>query len=73
MEFRFPAAFLLAYLAGSIPTSIIVCRFLKGIDIRKVGSGNAGATNVYRVMGLKVAVFVLAVDALKGVFGVFVP
>jgi glycerol-3-phosphate acyltransferase PlsY len=67
------AAFLLAYLVGSIPTSIIVCRLLKGIDIRKFGSGNAGATNVYRVAGLKIAVFVLAIDALKGVFGVSIP
>jgi acyl phosphate:glycerol-3-phosphate acyltransferase len=65
--------FALAYLAGSIPTSIIVCRALKGIDIRQHGSGNAGATNVYRVMGLKVALFVLTVDALKGAFGVFLP
>lgn len=64
---------ILAYFAGSLPTSIIVCRQLKGIDIRQHGSGNAGATNVYRVMGLKVALFVLAVDAAKGVFGVWIP
>lgn len=66
-------AYILAYLTGSIPTSILTCRALKGIDIRKFGSGNAGATNVYRIMGLKVALFVLAVDALKGVAGVFLP
>ncbi|MFH0919997.1 MAG: glycerol-3-phosphate 1-O-acyltransferase PlsY [Fibrobacterota bacterium] len=65
--------YILAYLAGSIPTSIITCRVLKGIDIREHGSGNAGATNVYRVMGFKVALFVLVIDALKGVFGVLLP
>lgn len=58
------------YLLGSIPTSIIVCKKLKNIDIREHGSGNAGATNVYRVMGLKVALFVLAMDALKGAIAV---
>lgn len=66
-------AFVLAYLVGSIPFSIITCKVLKGIDIREHGSGNAGATNVYRIMGFKVALFVLILDALKGVFGVFVP
>jgi glycerol-3-phosphate acyltransferase PlsY len=60
----------LCYLAGSIPTSIIVCKLLKGIDIRQHGSGNAGATNVYRVMGFKVALLVLFIDALKGAFAV---
>ena len=65
--------YILAYLTGSIPTSIITCRVLKGIDIREHGSGNAGATNVYRVMGFKVALFVLTVDALKGAFGVMLP
>ena len=62
--------FTLCYLAGSIPTSIIVCRLLKNIDIREHGSGNAGATNVYRVMGLKIALLVLAIDALKGALAV---
>jgi acyl phosphate:glycerol-3-phosphate acyltransferase len=73
MEWKLMAAFSLAYLVGSFPTSIVICRALKGIDIRCFGSGNAGATNVYRVMGLKVALLVLFTDALKGVFGVFVP
>ncbi|MBL8028873.1 MAG: glycerol-3-phosphate 1-O-acyltransferase PlsY [Fibrobacteres bacterium] len=62
----------ICYLLGSIPTSIIVCKKLKNIDIREHGSGNAGATNVYRVMGLKVALFVLAIDALKGAVAVIV-
>jgi len=57
---------ILSYLAGSIPTSIIVSRVLGGIDIRDYGSGNAGATNVYRVLGWKPALFVILVDAGKG-------
>lgn len=62
----------LAYLIGSIPTSIWTCKILKGIDIRKHGSGNAGATNVYRIMGIKVALFVGISDTLKGVLSVFI-
>ena len=41
----------LSYLVGSIPTSILAARWLRGIDIRQHGSGNAGATNVFRVLG----------------------
>ena len=40
-----------SYVTGSIPTSIIVSKVFKGIDIREHGSGNAGATNVFRVLG----------------------
>lgn len=54
-----------AYLLGSIPTGYLVAR-AKGIDIRKVGSGNIGATNAFRVLGRPAGIFVLAVDALKG-------
>jgi glycerol-3-phosphate acyltransferase PlsY len=57
---------LLAYLAGSIPAAYIAGRVTKGIDLRQHGSGNLGATNVYRVLGAKVAVAVLLVDAAKG-------
>ena len=73
MDLSLIPAYILAYLVGSIPTSLIVCRRLKGIDIRLHGSGNAGATNVYRVMGFKVALFVLAIDALKGALGTQLP
>jgi len=57
---------LCAYLLGSIPTGYLVAR-AKGIDIRTVGSGNIGATNAFRVLGTPAGVFVLLVDALKGV------
>jgi len=57
-----------AYLAGSIPFGALLGR-IKGIDLRQVGSGNIGATNVARAMGKGWAVAVLAADACKG----FVP
>ena len=63
---------LLSYLLGSVPTSIIVTRILKGIDIRNYGSGNAGGTNVIRVLGWGPGVFVIIIDALKGFVAVVV-
>jgi glycerol-3-phosphate acyltransferase PlsY len=54
-----------AYLLGSVPSGFLVAR-VKGIDIRGVGSGNIGATNVFRVLGKPAGVFVLLVDAVKG-------
>jgi acyl phosphate:glycerol-3-phosphate acyltransferase len=56
----------LSYFVGSIPTSIIVSRLARGIDIRDHGSGNAGGTNVIRILGLKVGLLVIAVDIFKG-------
>jgi glycerol-3-phosphate acyltransferase PlsY len=56
----------LSYVAGSVPTSIVVGRVLRGIDIRQHGSGNAGATNVLRVLGWKPALVVVVVDVFKG-------
>ncbi len=58
---------LLSYLIGSIPTSILAGKLLKGIDIRQHGSGNAGATNVFRVLGWKAGITVLLIDIMKGV------
>lgn len=58
---------ILAYLIGSIPTSIWVSKKFFNIDIRDYGSGNAGATNTYRVLGPKWGTFVMVVDMLKGV------
>jgi len=56
----------LAYMAGSIPAAYIAGKVTRGIDLRQHGSGNLGATNVYRVLGAKVAVVVLLFDAAKG-------
>lgn len=62
------------YLIGSIPTAYIFGRIFKGIDIRKEGSGNVGATNVYRVAGKLPGLLVLLLDVLKGyVCTTFVP
>ncbi len=55
-----------AYLIGSIPTAYILGRLIKGIDIRRFGSGNIGATNTFRVMGKAPGLVVLAIDILKG-------
>lgn len=61
-----PLALILSYLAGSFPTSVIVARKFRGIDIREHGSGNAGGTNVLRVVGWKAALLVAVVDVGKG-------
>ncbi len=61
---------ILSYLIGSIPTSLIVSRAAKGIDIREHGSGNAGGTNVWRILGWKFGLLVILLDALKGVLAV---
>ena len=57
---------LISYITGSFPTSIVMTRVIKNIDIREHGSGNAGATNVFRVLGWKYAILVLAFDIFKG-------
>jgi len=64
-------ALALAFVAGSIPTGVIVAR-AKGVDLRKVGSGNIGATNVSRALGGKWAAVVLMADAAKGALSVLV-
>ncbi|NTU92139.1 MAG: glycerol-3-phosphate acyltransferase [Chlorobiaceae bacterium] len=56
----------MSYLIGSIPSSIIAGKLLKGIDIRQFGSGNAGGTNAFRVLGWKVGLTVTLIDILKG-------
>ncbi len=61
------AILVLSYLAGSIPTSIIMSKLTRGIDIRDYGSGNAGATNAIRVLGWKIGIIVIIVDVGKGV------
>ena len=61
---------ILAYLIGSIATSVWISKYAFGIDIREHGSGNAGATNSFRVMGKNAGVFVMIIDMLKGVIAV---
>ncbi|MEA2106056.1 MAG: glycerol-3-phosphate 1-O-acyltransferase PlsY [Bacteroidota bacterium] len=61
---------ILAYLLGSIPTSIWISRSFFNIDIRDYGSGNAGATNTFRVLGTKAGIVVFIVDILKGFLAV---
>ena len=60
---------LLGYFLGSFPTGYLVAKVVKGVDIRTVGSGNVGSTNVGRLMGKKWAVAVTLVDMIKGAAG----
>jgi len=60
------ALVLLSYLAGSFPTSIVIGRLFFGLDIRSKGSGNAGGTNSFRVLGWKAGLAVVVVDVGKG-------
>jgi glycerol-3-phosphate acyltransferase PlsY len=64
--------FLTSYLLGSIPTSVWVGKWFYGKDVRDEGSGNAGATNTIRVLGLKAGIPVVIIDILKGYLGVWV-
>ncbi len=59
-----------AYLLGSIPTSVWVGKIFFGVDVREYGSGNAGATNTIRVLGLWPGIFVFIIDVLKGYLAV---
>jgi len=60
-----------AYLLGSIPTSVWIGKLFYDIDVREHGSGNAGATNTFRVLGKKAGIPVLLFDVLKGWLPVF--
>ena len=62
--------FLVSYLFGSVSFSVLLAHMIRGIDIRKYGSGNAGATNTLRVLGKKAAVVVLLLDVCKGIIAV---
>lgn len=59
---------LASYLLGAIPTSYLVGKLFRGIDLRREGSGNLGATNAFRVLGWKLALPVLIFDIFKGWF-----
>lgn len=70
MQYAIPVV--LGYLLGSISFSFLIARWLKGIDIRKHGSGNAGATNTLRILGVGPAVSVLLLDMGKGILAVLI-
>lgn len=63
--------FVIAYLLGSIPTAVWVGKWFYRADVRNEGSGNAGATNTIRVLGVKAGVPVVIIDILKGFFAVW--
>jgi acyl phosphate:glycerol-3-phosphate acyltransferase len=65
-------SFILAYLLGAISFSIIITKLIKKDDIRKFGSGNAGATNTMRVLGVGPAIFVLLLDVFKGIVAILI-
>ncbi len=67
------AAFVSAYLLGSIPTAVWTGKWLHNIDVREHGSGNAGATNVIRVLGWKTGIPVLLIDLAKGWLATMMP
>ena len=69
---QFSVFLLFAYLMGSIPTAVLYGRLVHGVDIRKHGSGNAGATNSLRVLGKKAGITVLIIDMLKGIIPILI-
>ncbi|HWQ29484.1 MAG TPA: glycerol-3-phosphate 1-O-acyltransferase PlsY [Negativicutes bacterium] len=69
---RYLLVSVIAYLLGNFATAYVVAKAAGKIDIRKFGSGNAGSTNVLRVLGVKAAILVFAGDVLKGVAAVLI-
>jgi len=65
------AIFPLAYLLGSVPSSVWLGKAIRGIDLREHGSGNAGATNAFRVLGKPIGIAVLLMDMGKGFLAVY--
>ena len=65
--------FITAYILGSIPSAVWYGKRFHGIDIRAYGSGNAGATNTFRVLGKKAGSIVMGIDALKGCISTCIP
>ena len=62
---------LMAYLCGAIPFAYIISKYLKNVDIRKCGSGNPGATNVFRTVSKPLGILTFVLDALKGFIPVY--
>lgn len=63
----------LAFLLGAVPSGYLIGRYGYGVDLRKAGSGNTGATNAGRALGKKAGIFTLLADVLKGVIAVCLP
>lgn len=70
--YKILAVIIISYVLGNFATSYILGKMYKNIDIRKHGSGNAGATNALRVLGKKLAAVTFLIDALKGVLAVII-
>ncbi|MFT6815008.1 MAG: glycerol-3-phosphate acyltransferase PlsY [Sphingobacteriales bacterium] len=62
------SALIAAYLIGSIPTAVLIGKIFYKVDIREHGSGNSGASNTFRVLGVKAGIPVMLIDMLKGFF-----
>jgi glycerol-3-phosphate acyltransferase PlsY len=69
---KFFIVVVIGYLLGSIPHSVLAGKVMKNIDIRQYGSGNAGATNALRVLGVKPAIAVFIADVIKGVIAALI-
>lgn len=69
---RVALALFIGYFVGAIPFGVVIGLRTAGVDVRKLGSGNIGATNVLRVLGARTAIVVLAMDVAKGIVAVFV-
>lgn len=70
---KYIAIFILSYLTGSIATAVWTGRIFHKIDVREHGSGNAGATNVIRILGWKTGIPVLLIDVVKGFVAASLP
>ena len=72
MAFEITAAIIIGYILGSIPFAYLIARMKKGVDIRDIGGGNAGALNVYRQVGPAYGLAVLATDIGKGALAILI-
>jgi glycerol-3-phosphate acyltransferase PlsY len=70
--FQLILALIGCYLVGSIPTAYLVVKWLKRVDVRTIGSGNVGATNVTRIAGIWAGAVVFLIDAVKGLIAVLI-
>src|ERR1043166_1122188 len=72
MPLQIIVAFIIAYLIGAIPSSVWFGKIFYKKDVRQFGSGNAGATNTFRVLGATAGIIVLVLDIVKGVVAVLI-